>query len=215
MLNKNKFIVKAQSKLLSSKRTYEIADAESGQTVAAAAPTSGFMAMLLGTLMGKDKQSVTIHVKQKSDNAVVFSVRRSGLIFKKVQVLDGDGKVIGSYKAKRFSMSGGFHVYDKTGKHFADIKGKMFKSDYKFMTPDGKNEIGSVSKTMGGLGGMAKSLLTGSGSYGVQINPAYEDDETAKMLVLGAAIAVDALFTKHGKGGKGEAAGEAGGGDDE
>jgi uncharacterized protein YxjI len=198
MLEKNKFVVKAQTKLLSTKRTYDIADVDSGETVATAAPTSGFVAVMLGMVMGKDNQAVTIDVRQKADGKVAFSVRRKGFLFKKVEALDGEGKVIGRYKAKRFSLSGGFHVYDKDGKHFADIKGQMFKSNYKFMSPDGSKEIGTVSKTMGGIGGFAKSLLTGAGTYGVEISPDYAGDSTTKMLVLGAAIAVDALFTKHG-----------------
>jgi uncharacterized protein YxjI len=52
-------------------------------------------------------------------------VVRLGKMFKKDQVLGADGELVGRYKAKMFSLSGGFHVYDKAGKHIAEIKGKM------------------------------------------------------------------------------------------
>jgi uncharacterized protein YxjI len=197
VLEKNKFIVKGQMKALSSKRAYEIADGDSGQTLGMATENVGFLAMLLGMAMGKDNMSMTIEVRQQSDNALLFSVRRSGLFMKKIQALDAQGQVLGTYKAKMFSLSGGFHVYDKDVKHFCEIKGNMFKAEYKFVTPDGATEMGSVSRTWGGL---AKSLLTGTGTYGVQIAPAFADNTTAKILILGAAIAVDAMFKKKGEG---------------
>jgi hypothetical protein len=208
-LNLNKFVVKGQTKLLSSKKTYEIVDPDSGEALATAVPKVGLLASLLGMVMGKDKMSLTIEVRQKSDNKLVFAVRRSGLIFKKVQVLDGRGKVLGTYKTKKLSMSGGFHVYEADGTHFAEIRGKMFKAEYKFLTPDGETEMGSVSRTSAGL---AKSLLGESGGYGVEIAPDYADDPEAKMRILGAALAIDALFGKKGGGKGGDDADDDGGG---
>ena len=118
---------------------------------------------------------------------------RTGLLFKKDQVLDRHGQVVGRYKAKKFSLSGGFHVYDKDGKHLAEIQGKMLKSEYKFVTPDRSTEMGSVSRTWSGL---AKSLFTGGDTYGVQIAPQFANDATAKTLILGATIAVESIFKK-------------------
>jgi len=180
-LNKNKFVVKEVKSTFSSRKAYEIVDADDGETLATAKETVTTMAKLLSLVMGKDNMSLTIDVRQAADDTPLFAVRRSGLLFKKVQVLDEDGKVIGSYKAKKFSLSGGFHVYDKAGKHWAEIRGKMFKSDYKFLTPDGETEMGSVSKTWGGL---AKALLTGAQTYVVNIADDFADDTTAKMLIL-------------------------------
>ena len=201
LLDQNKFVVKSQGKMFSSKKTYEIVDGESGQTLGTAKDTTGFIASLLG--------STTIEVRDSSDDKVLFSVGRTGLLLKKDQVLDSQGQVVGRYKAKMFSLSGGFHVYDKDGKHLAEIQGNMFKADYKFVTPDKSAEMGSVSKTWGGL---AKSLLTGGGTYGVQIDPKFAKDNTAKTLILGATIAVESIFKK--KAAK-EAGASVGGGEEE
>jgi uncharacterized protein YxjI len=215
ILDKNQFVVKEQTKLFSSRKAYDLVDADSSEVVATATQKVGAMAALLGMVLGKDGVSLTIEVRQKPDDDLLFSVCRSGIFFKKVQLLDERGKAIGSYKAKKFSLSGGFHIYDKAGKHFAEIQGKMFKSDYKFVAPDGATAMGSVSKTWGG---MAKALLTGAQTYVVNIDPEYAGDTAAKMLMLGAAIAIDAMFTKAGsKAAAGGAAGGllGGGGDDE
>lgn len=205
LLEKNKFVVKAAGKMFSSKKSYEIADPDSGQVIGTATDTTGFLPGLFG--------STVVEVRDSASNALLFTVGRTGFILKKDQVVDPQGGVIGRYKAKMFSLSGGFHVYDKDGKHIAEIQGSMFKSEYKFVTPDRSSEMGSVSKTWGGL---AKSLLTGHGSYGVQIDPKFANDKTAKMLILGATIAVESIFKKKkGGGGGGDGGGDSGGGGDE
>lgn len=203
LLDRAKFVVKSKSKTFSSKKDFEIVDPDSGQAVATAKDTTGFLPSMFG--------SANIEVRDLSNNALVFSVNRSGWLFKKDHVLDSQGQVVGRYKAKMLSLSGGFHVYDKEGKHLAEIQGKMLKAEYKFVTPDRSTEMGSVSRTWGGL---AKSLLSGSDSYGVQITPKYAGDNNAKMLILGAAIAVESIFKKAGSKESGGESDGGGGGDD-
>jgi uncharacterized protein YxjI len=160
-------------------------------------------------VLGKDGIPVTIEVRNKADDSLAFAVRRRGLFLTKVEAVDAQGQVLGRCTAKRFSLSGGFHVYDKDGKHFADIKGKMFKAEYQFMRPDGRTPVGSVSRKWGGL---AKELFSSESSYGVQMVPEATNDRTAKTLILGAALAIDALFAKS-KGGSSD--GESEDGDEE
>src|SRR5262249_24324350 len=201
LLDHNKFVVKAQTKAFSSKKSFQIMHGGNGHVLGTAKEPSGFLAFLLG--------STTIEVRDTPNNGLLFSVGRSGMLLKKDQVLNSQGQVVGRYKSKMLSLSGGFHVYDKDGKHLAEIQGKMFKSEYKFLTPDRSAEMGSVSKTWGG---MAKSLFTGGNSYGVQIDPKFANDSTAKMLILGATIAVESIFKK--KAGKESSDGDGSGGDD-
>lgn len=189
MLKGSKFVV--SGKILSMKTAYDIKDDSGAVLATAVEQPASFMATLLGSVLGKDSIPKTVEVRNKGGK-LFFSVRRSGFFLKKVELLDADDKPLASYKAKIMSLAGGFNVYDLEGKHLVEIKGKMFSSEYKFVTPDGK-ALGSVSRT---LGGMAKALLGGSGSYGVQIEPAYADDDNMKSIILGAAIAVDTMFKK-------------------
>ena len=202
MLDRNTFVVKEQAKLLSSKKTYDILD-ESGQAIGTARQKTGLLASLVGSFTGGPP--TTIEFRKKPGDALEFSVRRRGYLLKKVEAVDAAGVVVGSYKAKRFSLAGGFHVYDKDGKHLADIQGKMLKSDYKFVPPGGGPEMGTVSKKWAG---MVKELFTSADTYAVQVGPAYVAQPGVKMLILGAAVAIDTLFAKAVSGGGG------GGGDD-
>jgi uncharacterized protein YxjI len=208
MLKDNMFIVTPKTKLLSSKHSYEVRN-EGGQVLATAEQSTGFLDQLLG--MVKGPPSTKIEFRTKPDNALAFAIRRKGFLFKKVEAVDDKGEVIGRYKAKSFSLSGGYHVYDKDGKHIAEIRGKLLKSEYTVFTPDGKTEMGKVSKKWGG---MIKSLLTSDGTYGVQIGPQFAEDEKTKMVILGAAIAIDCLMSKHGAA-KGKEGGESDGGGEE
>jgi uncharacterized protein YxjI len=205
LLDHTKFVVKSQSQKFSSKKSFEIANGKTGQKLGTGTDTTPFFSSLLG--------AVTIEVRDASNNNVVFTVRRSGWLFKKDEVLDPKEQVVGSYKGKRFSLSGGYHVYDKAGKHLADVQGKMLKAEYKIVTPDKSAEMGSVSRTWTGL---AKSLATGDDTYGVQIAPKCAEDAAAKQLILGLSLAVESIFKKAaGKGSESGGGDSGGGGDDE
>jgi uncharacterized protein YxjI len=198
MLEKNTFVVKEQAKMFSSRNTYDILD-ESGTALGVAEQKTGGFAKIMGMLTGAPPTQIDF--LEKPDNSLVFSVRRRGYLFPKVEVVDAQGKVIGLYKVKKFSLSGGFHVYDGAGKHIAEIRGKMLKSDYTFVAPDGKTEMGKVSKKWAGA---MKELFTSADTYGVQIDPAFAEDPNVKMLILGAAVALDCLMSTRGGASGGE-----------
>ena len=148
----------------------------------------------------------------KPPNKPVFTIGRTGFLLKKDEVIDAKGRVVGRFKAKLLSLAGGFNVYDKDGKHVCQIKGKLLKSEYKFLSPNG-DEMGSVSKTWGGA---FKSMLSGAGTYGAKVEPDFADDNKIKMIILAAAIAVETLFqAKKKKSGGGGGDEDSGGGDDE
>jgi uncharacterized protein YxjI len=198
MLEKNTFVVKEKAKMFSSRNSYEILD-EEGKIIGTAEQTTSGLAKMLGMLLGDPPTQ--IEFREKPDDSLVFAVRRTGYLLKKVQVVDAQGVVIGTYKAKKFSLSGGFHVYDKDGKHFAEIRGKLLKSDYTFIQPDGKTEMGKVSKKWAGA---MKEMFTSADTYGVQIDPAFAEDPRTKMLILGAAVAIDCLMSTGGGASGGE-----------
>jgi uncharacterized protein YxjI len=192
MLEQNTFVVKERAKLLSSRNSYEILD-ESGKVVGTAEQKTSGLAKALGMVLGDPPTQIDF--REKPDDSLVFTVRRRGYLMKKVEVADAQEVVIGTYKAKRFSLSGGFHVYDKDGKHVAEIRGQLLKSDYTFFQPDGTTEMGKVSKKWAGA---MKELFTSADTYGVQIAPAFADQPTVKMLILGAAVAIDCLMSTRG-----------------
>src|SRR4029077_12386355 len=124
--------------------------------------------------------------------SLVFSLRRGWYIFRsRIEVRDAQGELVGYFRSKFFTISGGFHVYDKGNKHFAHVKGRMFGFDYRFLTEDGKVELGQVSKRVGGLAGLAREVFFSADNYFLKINPELAEQPMAKMLLLAATLAVD------------------------
>jgi uncharacterized protein YxjI len=203
LLDHNKFLVKSKTVGFSAKKSFEISDAETQEVLGMAKDKTTFF----GSLLNK----TIIEVWDASKDALVFTLSRTGFFFPKDQVHDAEGQLIGRYKAKIFSLSGGFNIYDKEGKPLGEIKGKMFKAEYKFVTPDKKTEMGSVSRTWAGL---AKSIFTGGGTYVVQIDPTFATDTNAKVLMLGATIALETIFKKKKEEKSGGGSSESGGGDE-
>lgn len=198
MLEQTTFVVKQKAKMLSSRNSYEILD-DTGKVTGTAEQATGGLAKVIGMLTGD--APTKIEFREKPDDSLVFTVRRRGYLFKKVEVVDAQGAVIGLYKAKKFSLSGGFHVYDGKGGHVAEIRGKLLKSDYTFFQPDGKTEMGKVSKKWAGA---MKEMFTSADTYAVQIEPAFAENPTVKMLILGAAVAINALMSTEGGASGGE-----------
>ena len=204
MLECNTFAINEHKKILSSVQSYDIKDGESGQLVGGAVENIGALTKILRWFMSKQLLPTTVEVREKPDDSLVFTIRRGMYLFRsRVEVRDAQGQLVGSFKSKFFTISGGFHVYDKDDKYFANVKGKMFGFNFKFLTEDGKVELGEVSKKLGGLAGLAKEMFFSADNYFLKVNPSLADQPMAKMLLLAATLAVDIIYKSESKGGVG------------
>lgn len=199
MLDRNTFVVKEHVKLISNTNTYDILDGDGGEVLGTAQEQIGTLVQLLRFVISKHLMPTRIEVREKPDDSLVFTIRRGAYIFKsRVEVHDAQGELVGYFKSKFFTISGGFHIYDKNDQHFAEIKGKWLGFDYRFVTPDGKLEMGRVSKKLGALG-LVKELFTSADTYAVQVNPEMADEPLAKMLILAAALAIDTIYKEESR----------------
>ena len=178
MLQFSKFIVKTKTK--GGKKTIEILDADSNEMVATVRNATGFLGKLGG--------SVVYEIKDQETGKRAFSVGRTGFLSKKERVNDARGKVVATFKWKKTSLASGFQILDKKGKQLCEVQGKLPRSEYRFLNADDE-EIGSVSKDWGD-----DFNLSGAGTFGVQIEPDFAEDDQMKMIVLGAALAVETIL---------------------
>ena len=197
MLERNRFVVREHVKFLTDRNTYDILDADTGEPVGTAEEHIGPTVRLLRWFVSKHLFPTRVEVREKPDDSLVFTIRRGGYIFRsRVEVLDSQGELVGSFRSKVLTISGGFRVYDKHGNEFAEVKGRLFGFDYRFVTPDGKVELGRVSKKWGGV---AKELFTSADTYGVEVSPDLAEQPLAKMLILAAALAVDMIYKEESR----------------
>jgi uncharacterized protein YxjI len=194
MLESNAFVIKERVKILSSRNTYDILDATTGEVLGIAQEQISGLVGLLRWFISKHIMPTRVEVREKPDDSLLFTIRRGGYIFtSRVEVLDAQGELVGYFKSKVFTISGGFTIYDKTDHHFANIKGKLFGFNYQFLSADGKVEMGKVVKKLS-VGALVKELFTSADTYAVEINPELVDNPLAKMLVLAAALAIDMIY---------------------
>lgn len=199
MLDRNTFVVKEHTKLISTTNTYDILDADSGEVLGTAQETVGTLTQIARWFISKALMPMRVEVREKPDDSLLFTIRRGAYIFKStVEVHDAQGELLGSFRSKLFTISGGFTIADKAGKPFAEIKGKWLGFDYRFVTPDGSFEMGRVSKKLGALG-LVKEFFTSADTYAVQVAPELAEEPLAKMLILAAALAIDTVYKEESR----------------
>ncbi len=195
MLECNTFAIQEHRKILSSVQSYDIKNAKTGELLGGAQEQIGFLTKALRWVVSKHLLPTSLEVREKPDDSLVFSLQRSGYIFQsRVEVRDAMGVLVGYFKSKVLTFSGGFQVYDKDGKYFAEVKGRLFGFDYRFVTEDGTVELGQVSKKIEGLAGFARELLFSADNYFLRVNLDLSDQPLAKMLLLAATLAIDLIY---------------------
>jgi hypothetical protein len=205
MLECNAFAIEEHKKILSAVQSYDIKNGESGELVGSARENIGVITQGLRWLISKQFLPTKVEVREKPDDSLLFTLRRGWYLFRsRVEVRDAQDELVGYFKSKFFTISGGFHVYDKDDKYFARVKGRLLGFDYRFLTEDDKVELGRVSKVIGGAGGIAREIFFSADHYYLQINPDLAEQPMAKMLLLAATLAVDLIYKSQSQGGIGD-----------
>ena len=192
MLESRRFLVKERVKFLKSHHTYDILDADTEEPVGTADEMISALTRVMRWFVSKQLMGTRIEVREKPDDSLVFTLGRGWYIFRsRVEVHDAQGELVGYLQSKLVSWSGGFHVYDRDDRPFAEVSGNLFGFKYRMTTPDGAVDLGRVSKQWKGL---SREVFTSADWYLVEINEDLDEQPMAKMLVLAAALATDMIF---------------------
>lgn len=194
MLESNAFVVRERTGRLAAGKALDIHDGETGEPLGTATVRTGWLGSALGLVLGKKSAPTVTQVREKLDQSLVFSVHRGGVLSRGAEVIDSQGDPVGSIRRRTFSLGGGLAIHDAAGIHYGDVRGKVLSSDLVIVTPDGKAELGRVTRQWGGL---LKELFTNSRVFGVKVNPDFSENPIAKMLILGTALAADDLLDRN------------------
>lgn len=194
MLDAQRYLVKERIKFLQGYASYDIyeGDDDTPDLIGTAEEQVSILKQVLRWFVSKALMGTHIEIREKPDDALVFTISRGWYILRGVvEVRDSQGELVGTLRSKVFTIGGGFHVYTADGQHFAEVKGNLIGFNYRIMTPDRAVELGHVSKKWGGV---AKELFTSADTYAITISDDLQEQPIAKMLVLAAALAVDMIF---------------------
>jgi uncharacterized protein YxjI len=195
VLHLRTYLVKEKVALVKLTDTYDIFDPENGQQVGVAKEEQPTFVKILKLFINKKLMPTSVVAYQGQGESEVFRIRRGvGFLRTKVTVHDASGAVMGYFKSKVFSLGGGFLVYDGQDQQFAEVKGDWKGWNFKVVMTDGQT-VGTVTKKWAGLG---KELFTSADTYVIALEPSAPDDDTSKILLLAAGLAIDTVF-KEGK----------------
>jgi len=195
MLECELFAIQEHRKILSTVQSYDIRNATTGEMLGEAREKIGLLTKTLRWVMSKHLLPTLLEVFEKPDDSLVFSLSRRGYLFKsRIEVNDSMGVMVGYFKSKVFTIGGGFYVYDKDDKFFAEVKGNLLGFNYRFLSGDGAVELGQVTKKIEGLAGVAQELFFTVDNYLLRVNPYLAEQPLAKMLLLAAALAIDLIY---------------------
>jgi hypothetical protein len=161
----------------------------------------------LGPVSFRDWMSVDVEVRESADGPVLFTIRKLASpmpwhLTSTIQVLDFRKRLVGYFKTKLFSFTGGFWLYDAGNEKVAELRGKLLPSSrhLDFLSADG-HELGCItSRKKGGL--FSTPCLM------IDLTDEAREDMRTKVLLLAATMAM-------GLGGAGLRLGVSVGDDDE
>jgi len=194
MLELQNFLIKEQVAFLKSTDTYDIFNPETGEQVGVAKEVPGSFISSMRWIIPKKWMPTRVEIREHPDGSLIFVIKKPvSLVRSTVEVHDAQGAKVGYFKSKLFSLGGGFWVYDKDDKDFAEVKGKWTGWEFTFVTPEGE-ELGRVSRKWPGL---LKELFTSADNYVVSVSDTLAQQPFAKMLLLAATLAIDIVYYEH------------------
>ena len=197
MLEPRRFMVKERVKFLKAFHTYDVYDGDTAELVGVAEEKIGLVTQLLRWFVSKKLMPTVIEVREKPDDALVFTIRRGWYVLRsRVEVHDAQEQLVGYFRSKLISWSGGFYVYDRDDRQFAEVRGSFVGFNYRMLTPDGRVELGRVTKKFH----LVRDLFTSADTYMVEVAEDLQEQPLAKMLVVAAALATDMIFKSESRG---------------
>lgn len=190
VLRQNLFLIKEHAGIFKAANNYDVFDPAGGaKLLECREPNLGFFTKLFRFTDYKRMTPFEV-VLTGTDGRKALTVRRGVSFFlSKVEVLDENGRVIGGFKQKFFSIGGAFRVLDARDNEVCVLKGKWTSWEFQFLK--GEKELARVSKKWAGLG---KELFTSADNYVLSVSDAVSPDDDVRILIMAAVMCIDMVL---------------------
>ncbi len=189
-LGQNLFLIKEHVGIFKAANNFDVFEPTGGaKLMECREPDLGFFTKLLRFTDYKRMTPFNV-VVTTPDGQKVLSIRRGvSLFLSKVEVLDENGRVVGGFKQKFFSIGGAFRVLDARENEVCTLKGKWTSWEFQFLR--GEKELAKVSKKWAGLG---KELFTSADNYALSISDSVPADDDVRILIMAAVLCIDMVL---------------------
>lgn len=191
LLSRRQFFVKERVAVLKLTDTYDIFDPESQRQIGIAKEEPSSWSKFARLVVNKAFLPTTVNIYENESSPPVIRLTKKPALFRpEVVVSDENGRELGRFRAKLFTLGGGFHVFDPGGVHVAEVKGDWKGWNFQVIDDQGQ-ELGLVTKKWSGLG---KEFFTSADNYIISLSDLNGKVATSAGLLLAAGIAIDVIF---------------------
>jgi len=191
VLNRNLFFVKEHVAMFKAANSFDIFDPETKEIIMQCREENlGFFTKMFRFTDYKRMTPFDIDVKTPTGEKILTVRRGVSFWLSKVEVLNENGVLIGSFKQKFLSIGGKFEVLDASERSLCTLKGKWTSWDFKFVSNDNK-EFATVTKKWAGFG---KEFFTSADNYVLQINNEVPENHPLRQLILAAVMCIDLVL---------------------
>ena len=189
LLSRRRFFIRERVSLLKLTDTYDILDPETKLNVGLAKDEPPLWAKLLRLIVKKPLLPTTIQVYEHESAPAALTLKKRPGLFRQTVTVSQNGRELVKFRSKLFTIGGGFHVLDPSGKKIGEVKGDWKGWNFRMLDGAGQ-ELGVVTKKWAGIG---KELFTTADNYIVALHDATPADPQAPVL-LAAGLAVDIVY---------------------
>lgn len=190
MLELDTILVKERVGLMKMSDTYDLYDPATGTSVGVCQEIVPWWVHFLRFAVNKRMLPTTVKVVDNGQQEILEIRRGFSLLSPKVQVLDGNGNLMGYLKAKIFTIGTSFRVLDASETEIATLKGDWKGWNFRLVNPLGA-ELGTMTKKWAGIG---KELFTSADNYVISLAPDVAGRSSTRRMLLAAALAVDTCY---------------------
>ena len=189
-LHNNLFLVKEQVGIFKASNNFDIFDPNTGAKILECRePDLGILTKIFRFTDYKRMTPFRVEVRTPAGQKVLTVKRGFSLFLSKVDVLDENDQLVGTFKQKLFSIGGKFDVLDLQEKPLCTLQGKWTSWDFRFVQDE--KEFASVSKKWAGLG---KELFTTADNYMLTIHDSVSKDDPVRILIVAAVMCIDMVL---------------------
>jgi uncharacterized protein YxjI len=183
-------LVKEHLGLFKSASNYDVFDLASGEKLLECRePNLGWLTKALRFTDYRRHTPFDVHVTDEEGILVVQVKRGISIFLSKVDVFDGEGRRLGGFSQKLFSIGGAFRVLDEHGREVCQLTGKWTSWDFSF-TAQGV-QLARVTKKWQGIG---KEMFTTADNYVLEISADLPPESQTRKLILAAVMCIDMVL---------------------
>ena len=189
-LNQNLFLVKEHTGIFKAANNFDIFDPATGALVLTCRePRLGLVTKILRFTDYKRMTPFALEIRDAAGNLVVKVHRGVSIFVSTVQVEDGAGRLLGSFKQRFFSIGGSFDVRNAQEDVVCTLKGKWTGWEFRFVKGD--RELAKITKQWAGLG---KELFTSADNYVLDIAPWVPEHDPIRRVILASVLCIDMVL---------------------